>query len=116
MLFVPIKIVVFGSDYQSVGKHITVFEVIDCFVSLYLCLSNIKPLVCFCGVFRIGRLTNRYLSPWIRHFCIPPIDRRSIFLVYPPLNVSYLCRKWTVVREIPYNGFYDSERIFILTL
>ena len=35
---------------------------------------------------------------------------------FSTLNVSYLCRKWTVVREIPYNGFYDSERIFILTL
>ena len=47
MLFVPIRIVVFGADYQSVGKHITVFEVIDCFVTLCLCLRNIKPLVCF---------------------------------------------------------------------
>ena len=51
MLFVSIRIVVFGVDYQSVGKHITVFEVIDCFVTLYLCLRDIKSLVCFFVVY-----------------------------------------------------------------
>ena len=53
-------------------------------------LKEHKASCMFCGVFRSGRLASRYLSPWIRHFCIPPIDCRSIFLVFPP-SMCLIC-------------------------